>query len=522
LYIIILKFIQIINNLFIAIMRILFVALVLSLLSMGNVCTAADNNVANPNNVDPNAAASQCPGREFRGAWMHTVFQGQYARLSTPELKAYLSDQLDKLKAAGVNAVLFQVRPSADAFYPSKLEPWSRFLTKNGAAPLPYWDPLQFMIDGAHERGMELHAWLNPYRVTTSPKEKLAPGHLYYREPQRFVTYGGDNKMYFDPGLPENRKFITDVVMDIVNRYDVDGIHFDDYFYPYPAKGIDFPDDASYAKYGKGMDRGDWRRRNVDLLIEEIHDAIAGSKPWVRFGVSPFGIWRNKKTDPRGSDTNGLQNYDALYADVLLWAQKGWVDYLLPQLYWELEHKAASYLVLVDWWNNNAGPRHMYIGQDVNKTMKLPDLAPSAEKSQLRHKVALTRTLPHIQGNCWWPAYSVTANVGGVADSLACDVQRSIALVPSYPWISTETPMAPVSLEVSGKTLSWKSSKPIGKTNDAVRFVVYRVDVTDGREEIVAVTNRCDFTVRTPGKYRVAALNRVNNLSEPSGIVTVK
>ena len=223
------------------------------------------------------AALAANPKREFRGAWMHTVYQGQYAQKGTAELQAYLIDQLDKLKAAGVNAVLFQVRPSADAFYPSKLEPWSRFLTKGGKAPSPYWDPLQFMIDETHKRGMELHAWLNPYRVTTSPTEKLAPGHIYHKEPQRYVKYEGDNKIYFDPGLPENRKFIEDVVMDIVNRYDVDGIHFDDYFYPYPAGGADFPDQKSFAKYGNGMKKADWRRHNVDLLIEEIHEKIASS-----------------------------------------------------------------------------------------------------------------------------------------------------------------------------------------------------------------------------------------------------
>lgn len=472
-------------------------------------------------------AMSANPKREFRGGWMHTVFQGQYAQKSTPELQKYLIDQLDKLQAAGVNAVLFQVRPSADTFYPSKLEPWSRFLTKNGKAPNPYWDPLQFMIDESHKRGMELHAWLNPYRVTTSAKEQLAPGHIYHKEPQRFVTYKGDNKMYFDPGLPENRKFIEDVVMDIVNRYDVDGIHFDDYFYPYPAKGMDFPDEASYAKYGNGMDKGDWRRKNVDLLIEEIHTQIAAAKPWVRFGVSPFGIWRNKKSDPRGSDTNGLQNYDALYADVLLWSEKGWVDYLLPQLYWELEHKAASTAILADWWNDNAGPRHMYFGQDVNNIMKHKDLAPSTEQTQLRHKIELSRALPNVQGNCWWPAYSVTSNLSGVADSLANDLQSTIALVPEYPWISTDKPAKVTTLKADGKKLSWDAPKPQNDVNDAVKFVVYRFDKGakpdfNNADAITAVTYNKSVEVNKSGDYYVTALNRVNNESDPSAKATVK
>ena len=472
-------------------------------------------------------ATAANPKREFRGGWMHTVYQGQYAQKSTPELQEYLIDQLDKLQAAGVNAVLFQVRPSADAFYPSNLEPWSRFLTKGGKAPEPYWDPLQFMIDESHKRGMELHAWLNPYRVTTSPTEKLAPGHIYHKEPERFVTYKGDGKIYFDPGLPENRSFIEDVVMDIVTRYDVDGIHFDDYFYPYPAKGEDFPDSLSYAKYGNGMDRGDWRRKNVDLLIEEIHNRIAETKPWVRFGVSPFGIWRNKKSDPRGSDTNGLQNYDALYADVLLWSEKGWVDYLLPQLYWELEHKVASTAILADWWNAYAGPRHMYFGQDVSNIMKHADLAPSAEKTQLRHKIELSRTLPNVQGNCWWPAYSITANLGGVADSLKNDLQSTIALVPSYPWISSKTPDVPAKLKARDGKLTWSADAPKADVNDAVRFVVYRFENGttpdfENAEAIVAITPDHSFTIAGPGDYYVTALNRVNNESKPSDKVTVK
>lgn len=464
------------------------------------------------------------PRREFRGAWMHVIFQPQYSQKSTAELQSYLRSELDKLQAAGMNAILFQVRPSADALYPSELEPWSRFLTKDGKAPEPYWDPLQFMIDETHKRGMELHAWLNPYRVTSSPNEKLASSHIYHREPERFVTYA-DKKIYFDPGLPENRKFIEDVVMDIVNRYDVDGIHFDDYFYPYPVAGAEFPDKASYKKYGKGMKRNDWRRRNVDLLIEEIHAKIAAAKPWVRFGVSPFGIWRNKKSDKRGSDTNGLQNYDALFADVLLWSEKGWVDYVIPQLYWELEHKAASYLTLNQWWNDNANNRHMYIGQAVEKTMNKPDLAPSKEKSQLKHKIDLTRQAENIQGTCWFPGYSITKNVGGIADSLANDLQSEIALVPSYPWISSERPAKVSNLASKAGRLSWSAPEPKGKTGDVVRFVIYRLDDNSrslSDATIIAVTPERNYTLTKPGTYVVTALNRVNNESEPSQAVKIK
>ena len=468
------------------------------------------------------------PKTEFRGAWMHTVHQGQYARQTTEQNKEYLIRQLDSLQNAGVNAIIWQVRPSADAFYKSGLEPWSRFLSgKAGVAPAPEWDPLEFMIEQSHKRGMELHAWLNPYRVTTSNKEKLPENHIYHKHPERFLTY--DGKLYFDPGLPENRQFINDVVRDIVKRYDVDAIHMDDYFYPYPTKEA-FPDDKSYAKYGKGMNRGDWRRQNVDLLIEGLHNTIQQEKPWVRLGISPFGIWRNKKSDPNGSETSGLQNYDDLYADVLLWTKNGWVDYMLPQLYWELEHKRASTLVLADWWDKNANGRHMYFGQDVWKTMEKPDLAPRKNDTQLRHKIEISRNLPNVQGNCWWAGYAVTKNYKGVADSLANDFQSTIALTPSFPWIKSE-PLQPIkNLKIKGDKLTWDAPAKNNKTSDVVRFVVYKTvkgkdyELADS-ENILAVTDTPEFTIPALEEGTiliVTPLDRVNNEGPASKGVKVK
>lgn len=475
------------------------------------------------------AAETINPKTEFRGAWIHTVHQGQYAKMTTEENKAYLRDLLDKLKAAGCNAVVFQVRPSADALYPSEFEPWSRFLTgKAGVAPTPMWDPLQFMIDESHARGMELHAWLNPYRVTTSKNEKLPSNHIYSKHPERFVTY--DGKLYFDPGLPENREFIEDVVKDIVTRYNVDAIHMDDYFYPYPVKGVEFPDGKSFAKYGEGMERGDWRRHNVNLLIEGLHEVIAETKPWVRLGISPFGIWRNKKSDPRGSDTNGLENYDGLYADVLLWTEKGWVDYMLPQLYWELEKKVASSEKLAYWWNDNANGRHMYIGQDVNKTMNMPDLAPSKNPTQLDHKIRLTRELKNIQGNCWWPGYSITKNYKGVADSLATNQQSTIALVPSYPWIDNVAPAEVKSLEKKGDKLVWTVEDTEDEMQKANAFVVYRFNAgekvcLDNAAAIKTVTYSKEYALpKEKGKfvYVVTVLDRAYNESAKGTTINVK
>ncbi len=480
--------------------------------------------------VSPYTLSGENPKREFRGAWLHTVYQPQYAANSTERNKQYLRSQLDSLRLAGVNAVIFQVRPSADAFYKSNYEPWSRFLSgKAGVAPSPEWDPLEFMITEAHARGMELHAWLNPYRVTTSPNEVLPKNHIYHKHPERFVKY--DRKLYFDPGQPENRKFICDVVLDIIERYDVDGIHVDDYFYPYPVAKLKFPDDVSYAKYGNGMSRNDWRRKNVDMLIEEIHDLISAHKPWVRFGVSPFGIWRNKSSDPRGSETSGLQNYDDLYADVLLWSRNGWVDYLLPQLYWELDHQKASSLKLADWWNANSNGRHIYIGQDVNRTMSANGIAPYTDRSQLRHKVELARQLPNVQGNCWWPGYSLTRNIKGVTDSLVISLQSTIALPPACPWIKSRQPGVVKGVVLKDGVLSWKHSPEQGETSDVVRYVIYRsangndADIEDA-SNIVAVINSSSFKVPADipkGHYLiVTALDRVNNESPASMPVRIR
>ena len=462
--------------------------------------------------------SAESPKQEFRGAWLHTVYQGQYKKQTTAQNQAYLRNLLDSLQLTGVNAVIFQVRPQADAFYDSKLEPWSRFLTDDGAKPKPYWDPLQFMVEECHKRGMELHAWLNPYRVTTNAKQTLPKGHIYHKHPERFVRY--DGKMYFNPGLPENREFICKVVEDIVSRYDIDAIHFDDYFYPYPAKGKDFDDAAAFAKYGKGMARDDWRRHNVDLLIEELNTRIKKLKPWVRFGISPFGIWRNKTSDPRGSDTNGLQNYDALYADVLLWEEKGWIDYLLPQLYWELDHKAASSRILADWWDENSGHnRHLYIGQDVERCIS---------KGELGEKVEISRSRQNVAGNCWWPGYSVTRNSGGVADSLANNLQKDIALVPPSSWLSSTPPAAPAKVSVEpGGVIAWQAPAPQGKIGDVTRFVIYRfdspenIDVNDA-SAIIAVVPDMSFKTTEPGTYVVSALDRVNNESEPSVPVLIQ
>lgn len=465
------------------------------------------------------------PKSEFRGAWLHTVFQEQYLKNSSEQNKTYICSLLDKLKEAGINAVIFQVRPQADAFYVSQYEPWSIFLTSEGKAPVPFWDPLKYIIEQAHIRGMELHAWLNPYRVTSSAKQ-IPKNSVYTRYPERFVKYGG--KIYFDPGLPENRDFIANVVADIVEHYDIDAIHMDDYFYPYPVKNIPFPDDKSYKLYGKGMDRNDWRRENVNLLIEKLSQTIKDIKPWVRFGVSPFGIWRNKKSDERGSETDGLENYDSLYADVLLWTEKGWLDYLMPQLYWNIEHPVASYKTLAHWWNQYSHGRHMIIGQDIAVTFKAPDpTGESDDQSQLKAKINMSRELKNISGNCWWPGYSLVNNHCGVSDSLAVKHYINPALPPSYTWISKKCPESITQITLDGKTINWEHHSDSEELNNAARFVVYRFESDENldyedSDNICAITGLKSYKADRPGFYSITVLNRVNNESLPSDLIKIE
>ena len=308
----------------------------------------------------------------------------------------------------------------------------------------------------------------------------------------------------------------------------------DDYFYPYPTKD-EFPDSTSYAKYGNGLDRGDWRRQNVDLLIEGLHEVLLQEKPWVRFGISPFGVWRNKSVDPRGSETNALQCYDALYADVLKWTEKGWVDYMVPQLYWELDHKRAPGRVLNPWWNDHANGRHMYIGQSVETTMRTPD-PDSNDPNELNHKIRISRALPNVQGNCWWPGYSITRNSHGVCDSLATRQQSTIALVPAYTWIDNIAPDEVSKLKVKNangvKSLQWQAPATTDPMQVAKAFVVYRFDAgadinLNDAKAIVAVTPHTHYAIPadTPrGKYVfvVSTLDRVNNESATGTTVKVK
>ena len=468
---------------------------------------------------------AQNPKREFRGAWIQSV-NGQFQGMSRDRMQQVLTSQLDDLQKDGINAIFFQVRCEGDALYPSDLEPWSRYLTgQQGLPPNPYWDPLRWMIEQCHARQMELHAWINPYRAKTKGTTAMANTHEYFRNPNHFFTYG--DLMLFDPGFPENRDYICKVACDIVRRYDVDGIHIDDYFYPYPQAGLPIPDDTSYAMYGGGADRAGWRRQNVNKFIAQMSYQIREVKPWVKFGVSPFGIYRNKKNDPNGSATNGLQNYDDLYADVLEWVRQGWVDYNIPQIYWEIGNKAADYETLIHWWSQNAGIRPLYIGQDVMRTVKFPD-PENPSSHQMHRKYELQRSLPGIYGSCQWYAAAVCENPGNYQTVLRNQYHNTPALQPMMPWIDDRAPGKPRKVAVvwttDGPILFWTAPKSKSVMDEAHSYVVYRflkgerIDLDDP-SHIFCITKQTSLPLeyrggQVPYVYVVTALDRLQNESK--------
>lgn len=473
------------------------------------------------------AAGAGVSKREFRGAWIQCV-NGQFQGMTTAAIQQTLAHQLDELQKDGVNAIIFQVRPECDALYESSMEPWSRFLTgTQGKAPYPYWDPLLWMIEQCHRRGMELHAWINPYRAKTKGTSALAQNHVAIKYPDRVFSY--DGQFILNPGQPENRKYICQVVDDIVSRYDIDGIHIDDYFYPYPVSGLEIPDSREFRKNSNGIRNiNDWRRDNVNVFIKELNETIHKRKPWVKFGVSPFGIYRNKKNAPNiGSETNGLQNYDDLYADVLLWVNNGWIDYCVPQLYWQIGHPAADYKTLITWWNRYAASRPLFIGEDVERTVKFAD--PDNPKiNQMPAKYRLHNQMHNVCGTVLWYAKAVVDNIGSYGTVLRNSYWKYPALQPLMPFIDNKRPGKPKKVKPvwteDGYILFW--TKPKGeKWNDkAVKYVVYRFEKgervnTDDASHILAITAETMYKLpyadgNTKYTYVITALDRMSNESK--------
>lgn len=465
--------------------------------------------------------------REVRGAWLPTIFRGEYTGLSRQEGRRVLGNRIALLQQSGCNVVLFQIRAEGDAWYPSQYEPWSRFFTgEQGRAPEEAWDPLAFVIEECHRRGMELHAWINPFRGASSDRATLAQSHPAMRHPEWFVRYGG--QLILDPGIPEGRRYITQIVEDIVSRYDIDAIHFDDYFYPYPTKeGDAFPDDESFRRYGLAVgyapdERGNWRRSNINLLIHDIRQLLLRVKPWVRFGISPFGIYRNASSAPHGSKTRGLQCYDDLYADVLHWANEGWIDYVAPQIYWNIGFDIADYEELTTWWRKHLKNKRvqLYIGQDVKRTM---------DAEQLEAKLLLARM--YASGNIFWPGDELARNYKGSAELLRNRYHQYRALLPVQhsPLGKTHAPQPPTVVwedhNEDGHMLMWPEMHQAGDPESPFFYVVYafpegeRVS-TKRSQFIVSISSEPQYRLatlngRSPYTILVTSVNRFWQESEP-------
>ena len=387
------------------------------------------------------------PEEEFRGVWVATVANIDWPKHPRDSWNKKQQDYIELLnfyKKLRFNAVLVQVRTAGDAFYPSKFAPISRYLTgKEGDMGDLDEDPLKWMIDASHQRGLEFHAWINPYRATFDLQtEVLAPEHDFFQHPDWMVPYG--KKFYYNPGLPAVREHVVEVISELVARYDVDGIHFDDYFYPYKIQGEQFADALAYAAYREpGQSLEDWRRGNISTLVRETHKTIKELKPWVQFGISPFGVWRNRSADPAGSDTRaGQTNFDHLFADPLEWSREGWVDYLAPQLYWSMDYPPASHRKLMEWWANAVPKTPLFIGNGAYKIRNNADEAWEA-KQELPDQLVLARKTKNIRGNIFFSAGSLMKSNRDIARFLRKNIYAYPASLPTVAHQGENPPSKP-------------------------------------------------------------------------------
>jgi uncharacterized lipoprotein YddW (UPF0748 family) len=459
--------------------------------------------------------------REFRGLWVATVGNVDWPskpNLTPREQKAEWTAILDGAVKLHLNVIVLQVRPCCDAMYDSKIEPWSEYLTgQMGKAPRPYYDPLAFAVEEAHKRGLELHAWFNPYRARLrESKSPVARNHVTVTHPELVRTYG--KYLWLDPTEPGTRDYSLNVIMDVVRRYDIDGVHFDDYFYPYRenagGKELEFPDGAAWGRYqktGGKMSRNDWRRENVNLFVQAVYEGIKREKPWVKFGISPFGIWQPHY--PAG--ISGLNSYDVLYCDSRKWLANGWVDYLAPQLYWPVAQKAQSFPALLKWWaEQNTQHRILVAGMKVNGWKGIGD-----EARETINEIVTTRRQSGAAGDILWHSKPLLANNAGVADALRTVVYGEPALVPACPWLSSTRPALPVLKAHASQQeikLAWREDSSATKV---WQWVVRKK--TSGRwtTEILPGAQTKEVVpgggpVALPNVIEVSAVDRYGNLSE--------
>lgn len=482
---------------------------------------------------------AQSPKREMRAVWVTTVVNIDFpknAHSSVETQKEEIRTILDQHHADGINAIFFQVRSAADAFYQSDLEPWSRYLNgKQGKAPSPFYDPLTYIIEEAHKRNMELHAWINPFRVRLKTSDQLTADHPYMQNKWWGWDYGG--KTFFDPGIPQVREHTEKVVLDIVSRYDIDGIHFDDYFYPYrTSSNQKLPDSKSFRQYGGKYypkRKEDWRRENINIFVEDVSKAIKEVKPWVKFGISPFGIWKNSSTPEDKLPTkNGTSNYDMLYADVIKWMKEGWIDYCAPQLYWAIGFKQADYSKLLAWWDNNTYGRNMYIGHSLYKINRSSLEEAWRSPLEIERQIKAIRKTDNISGSVFYSSKHLIRrnDVKPLREALKNNYYKDYALMPEMPWIDNKAPAPPRTVQFvassKGNRIAWEAPWYKNEMNKAHWYVIYAVNSTRGKsqlkaENIVDITQETNYYLPIESKgghYMITALDRMQNESKPKGI----
>ncbi|GAB7050370.1 glycoside hydrolase family 10 protein [Catenuloplanes indicus] len=479
--------------------------------------------------------------RELRAMWITSVNNIDWpSRKGLPEaqVKAEYLSWLDLAQKLNHNAVFVHVRPSGDAFWPSRYAPWSDWLTGKRDGQSPGWDPMAWMIAETHARNLEFHAWFNPYRGSQPAAAKgagddlnqLAPNHPLRAHPEWRVVYPSENgRFYFNPGVPEARAFVEDSMLEAVEKYDVDGVHFDDFFYPYPEDGEDFPDDAAFAAHNRGIkDKGDWRRDNVNLLVKEMSEKIKQIKPWVKFGISPFGIWRNQGTDPEGSDSRGLQAYDEIYADTRTWVREGWLDYIVPQLYWNIGFDRADYARLLPWWTKTVAGTgvQLWIGQ---ADYRAGEAGVWKEPDQLSKQLALNRTHPEVTGSVHFSAKQVKADKLGSVTRYAKDFYTTPALPAVMPQLPAAPPPAP-SLTSAVRDPETGAVTVTGRAAEGAKPASYALYRVDGDRATLVATHRATDAAdqrwidpaapAAPTTYCVTALDRSWNEGTPSASIT--
>jgi len=494
-------------------MRLIMMFLMISIIS----CTSIGKTKVKYGKV-VESSSKIAPIREMRGVWIASVGNINWPSRRKMSMKAQKREfikLLDKAKAQNLNAVFVQVRPSSDALYASSYEPWSKYVATN-VVKGPGYDPLKFMVEEAHKRNLEFHAWFNPFRATYTKYDKIPKSHPASKKKNRHWTFTYNGKKYLNPGEPQVRRFINKVILEVVKKYDIDGVHLDDYFYPYKIKNKTINDRTAYRKYGKKFKNiADWRRDNINKFIYNLSNEIRKEKPYVSFGVSPFGVWRNRADDKRGSDTRaGVTNYDTLFADTKLWVKKGWIDYIIPQIYWNFGFKPAAYEKLVKWWTKEVGKQSkvsLYIGHaayKVNKDKHWKD------KKELAKQVSYNRNYKNIGGSVFFDITSLNKNLTSETKRELKKLYKYPALVPRNKNKFVKKPKRVTDVKLKNYNLSWKS-----KDKNTSYFVVYMLKNPKEKisgmniHKIVTKKGRQNFKINvkyTNVEYRIVPYSRTN------------